>query len=76
MFTIYQTKAEALMANTQAAIANGCDLVVTTEWHPRFNHEDGRSALEDGVGPVTREELEADGWFPAFTAGEGLVLPE
>lgn len=63
-FTIYPTKAAALLANTQAAIDNNCDLVVTTEWFPRFNHADGRAALEDGVGPVTREELEDDGWFP------------
>jgi hypothetical protein len=65
MYTIYATRTQALIANAQAAESHGCNMVTTTEWFPRFNHPDlldGRSALEDGIGSVTKEELIADGW--------------
>jgi hypothetical protein len=65
-YTIYQTRAAALIANAEYAAANNCNMVTTTEWFPRLNHPDildGRSALEDGIGIVTREELDSEGWF-------------
>jgi len=64
MYTIYPTRVEALIANVQAAAAVGCDMIGTTERYTRHNHPtDGRSALKDGIGQATKEQLEAEGWF-------------
>lgn len=63
MYTIYATKQVAIIANVTAAANNNCNLTSTIEYYNRINHPDGRSALEDGVGPVTKEALAAEGWF-------------
>jgi hypothetical protein len=64
MYTIFQTAAAAITVNAAAAEAAGCDMVATLELHNRIQHPtDGRWALEDGTGPVTREQMIADGWF-------------
>lgn len=74
MYTVYPTRLAAVVANAEAAAAVGCDLIGTTEWHQRINHPfDGRSALLDGVGPVTEEQLEADGWFPLINNNESII---
>lgn len=67
MYTVFQTRAAAIAANAEAAEAAGCNMTTTIEWWPRINHpSDGRAALEDGTGPVTREQLEAEGFFEVF----------
>lgn len=63
MYTIYPSKSAAIAANATAAEAAGCNMVSTIELYARINHADGRSALEDGTGVATKEELIADGWF-------------
>ncbi len=67
MYTIYATRALAIAANATEAEARGCNMASTIEWWPRINHPtDGRAALQDGIGPVTQEQLEADGFFPSM----------
>lgn len=62
MFTIYATVAEAVAFNQSEAKKRGCS-GVTSEWYTRWDHPtDGRSALMDGTGSVTIDELEAQGW--------------
>lgn len=63
MYTVFQTRAAAIAANAEAAEAAGCNMTTTIELHQRINHPtDSRSALENG-GPVTREQMEAEGFF-------------
>ena len=60
-FTVYESKDAAIAANSAEALARGCNMQTTREWFARYEHPDGRSALEDG-GNVTREHLVSDGW--------------
>lgn len=64
MYTIYQTRLAALIENAAEADRRGCNLTSTTEWFSRINHPtDGRAALADGIGPVTREQMIAEGFI-------------
>ena len=63
MYTIYESKSRAIAANAEAAEAAGCTMTTTIELYVRINHQDGRSALKDGIGPISQEQMELDGWF-------------
>lgn len=70
MYTVYPTKLAALQANMAAAFNAGMNMETTVYLYARIDHPtDGRSALADGTGPVTHEQLVAEG----FLEQTGLV---
>lgn len=71
MYSIYGTVEEAISVNTAEAESRGCDIQTTKEWFVRINHPtDGRSALADGVGPVSKEQMIAEGFIQPPTESE------
>lgn len=71
MYTIYPNRLEALIANAREASIRGCNMTTTKEWFSRINHPtDGRAALADGIGPVTREQMIAEGFIQQPTEVE------
>lgn len=70
MYTIYPTILEAQQANLAAAAAMGCNLISTIFAFECIKHADGRAALADGIGPVTREQMIAEGFIQQHTESE------
>lgn len=69
MYTIYPSMLEAQQKNMEAAAAMGCNLISTVFAFECIKHPDGRAALADGIGPVTREQMIAEGFIQQPTEG-------
>jgi hypothetical protein len=69
MYTIYPSMLEAQQRNMEAAAAMGCNLISTIFAFECIKHSDGRAALADGIGPVTREQMIAEGFITQPTEG-------